>query len=154
MTQDDWIPDEQWATIVEAVPIVSVDLVIRRENRIALGKRRNNPARGEWFVPGGRLKKGEQLETAVHRVAHEETGLNIKIMQQLGGYEHHYTVSDIDGVDKHYIPIGFVVAAPTGALATDTQHADLRWFEPPFESIDLHPYVRKYLVDAGLLAVE
>jgi hypothetical protein len=29
MTQDDWIPNQQWATIVEAVPIVSVDLVVR-----------------------------------------------------------------------------------------------------------------------------
>jgi len=39
--------------IIEATPLVSIDLVIRNpSNKVLLGKRNNRPAMGYWFVPG------------------------------------------------------------------------------------------------------
>ncbi|TKX86023.1 NUDIX domain-containing protein, partial [Halorubrum sp. SS5] len=71
---DRWIPDDQWETIVANVPLVSVDLVIEHDGGVLLGKRENEPANGEWFVPGGTVRKNESRTDAVHRVATEELG--------------------------------------------------------------------------------
>jgi colanic acid biosynthesis protein WcaH len=146
---DTWIPDEEWRTIVENVPLVSVDLVVRVGDGVLLGKRENDPARGEWFVPGGTVKKNERLVDAVHRIAREELGVDVDVERRLGAYEHLYDTSDVDGVDsKHYLANGFVVRPQSEAFTPDDQHADLRVFSPPFA--DLHPYVEAYLADAGL----
>ena len=54
----EWIPDSVWSDIVEHVPIPSVDLLVVTDNGLLLAKRQNEPAKGEWFVPGGRIQKG------------------------------------------------------------------------------------------------
>lgn len=56
-----YINDETWKSIVQSMPIPSVDLVVKCPDGILLGKRVNEPAKGEWFVPGGRIQKGEPL---------------------------------------------------------------------------------------------
>ena len=145
------MPDETWETVVRSVPLVSVDLVVHYDGGVVLGKRTNEPAKGEWFVPGGTVRKHESLEDAVQRVANEELGVGVTIERRLGVYEHVYDVADIeDAGGKHYVPIGFEVRAESDSLDPDDQHADLQVFEPPFE-IDLHPYVRQYLEDAGVM---
>jgi len=145
------LPDETWETVVRSVPLVSVDLVVHSDGGVVLGKRTNEPAKGEWFVPGGTVRKHESLEDAVQRVANEELGVGVTIERRLGVYEHVYDVADIeDAGGKHYVPIGFEVRAESDFLDPDDQHADLQVFEPPFE-IDLHPYVRQYLEDAGVM---
>ncbi|MFB6122575.1 MAG: GDP-mannose mannosyl hydrolase [Haloferacaceae archaeon] len=167
---DDWIPADEWRTIVANAPIVSVDLVVRvgddaadderhradaesderADHGVLLGERRNPPAKGEWFVPGGRVRKNERLDEAVHRVAREELGVDVAIERRLGAYEHLYDASELDGVDsKHYLANGFVVRPASASFAPDDQHAELRRFSPPFP--DVHPYVEAYLADAGLV---
>ena len=149
------VPDETWETVVRSVPLVSVDLVVHHDGGVVLGKRTNQPAKGEWFVPGGTVTKHERLEDAVHRVAREELGVGVTIDRRLGVYEHFYDVADVDTDDgKHYVPIGYLVTADSRATETDDQHADLRWASTPVETGDLHPYVRAYLSDAGLTADE
>jgi colanic acid biosynthesis protein WcaH len=142
------LPEEEWATVVRNVPIVSVDLVVTREDGVLLGRRRNAPAEGEWFVPGGRVQKGEWLAEAVERVAREELGTGVDIQRRLGVYEHLYEEAELSGVDgKHYVPVGYVVS-PEGPVTPDDQHEELRLFRPPFDR-EFHPYVQAYLADAG-----
>jgi colanic acid biosynthesis protein WcaH len=62
---------------VTSVPLVSVDLVVRHDGGAVLGRRQNEPAKGEWFVPGGRVHKDERLTDAVHRVARTELGSDV-----------------------------------------------------------------------------
>ena len=85
-----WIPDEVWSDFVERVPIRSVDLLVVTDDGLSLAKRQNEPAKGEWFVPGGRIQKGESLEEAVHRVARVEMGVDVVIEEELGAYDHLY----------------------------------------------------------------
>jgi colanic acid biosynthesis protein WcaH len=153
MRRQDRVPEAAWRTVVEHVPVVSVDLVVRRDDAVVLGKRANEPAKGEWFVPGGRVHKHERLADAVARVAREEVGLDVGIEKRLGVYEHFYETADYEDVGgKHYVPVGFVVRAEGGTLEGDDQHSDVRWARPPFDDLDLHPYVRTYLEDAGVLS--
>jgi colanic acid biosynthesis protein WcaH len=143
------IPEDDWRTVVRAVPIVSVDLIVRHDGGVVLGKRSNAPARGTWFVPGGRVRKDERLDDAVHRIAETELGVDVRIESRLGVYEHLYDESEFESVgSKHYLANGFVVRPLSDAFAPDDQHAALRVFDPPFP--DLHPYVEAYLRDAGL----
>jgi colanic acid biosynthesis protein WcaH len=151
MSDDGPVPAEEWATVVRHVPIVSVDLVVETDEGIVLGKRRNEPAEGEWFVPGGRVHKHERLQEAVHRVAGEELGVAVTIERRLGVYEHRYDTADVpDGGGKHYVPVGYHVSVAHDAdLRTDDQHEALDVFPDPSGTLDLHPYVEAYLVDAG-----
>jgi len=104
---DAWIPDDEWRTIVANVPIVSVDLLIRTDDGLVFGKRTNEPAKGYWFPQGGRVRKFETREEAVHRVVREECGLEVDVVELLGAFEYMYqtaAVSDVDG--KHYLANG------------------------------------------------
>ncbi|MEE6210330.1 NUDIX domain-containing protein [Salarchaeum sp. III] len=150
---DSYIPEDEWETIVSNVPIVSVDLVVLYDGGVVLGKRTNQPAKGEWFVPGGRVHKHERLREAVHRIAQKELNVEVEIQESLGSYEHFYEVSDVDGSDgKHYVAHGFVVT-PTRdvGLGRDDQHADVRVFEFSELPSDLHEYPKSYLEDAEVL---
>jgi colanic acid biosynthesis protein WcaH len=145
----EWIPDDEWVTIVRNVPIVSVDLVVLTDDGVVLAKRTNEPAKGEWFVPGGRVRKGERLENAAHRVAEEELGIEVEIVESLGAYEHLYSESDVGGSGgKHYLANGFVVRHVAGEIVSDEQHESVQVCT---KLSKLHPYVQIYLDDASIL---
>ena len=66
----------QFQQAVAALPLVSVDWVLTNPaGELLVGQRLNAPARGAWFTPGGRIRKGEPLAAALRRVAAEELGL-------------------------------------------------------------------------------
>jgi colanic acid biosynthesis protein WcaH len=52
--EDKPTPPEEYSTIAQNVPIVSVDLLVHHNGGLVLGKRQNEPVKGEWFVPDGR----------------------------------------------------------------------------------------------------
>ena len=147
------IGDEDWRTVVRNVPIVSVDLVVVHDGRVALGKRRNRPAKGEWFVPGGRIRKHERLDAAVDRVAREELGVEVAIRERLGAYEHLYHEAELDDVGgKHYIAFGYVVESEEVPTPTDDQHGELELFDELPDG--LHEYVRRYFDAADSISSE
>lgn len=96
------IPADDWKNIVENVPIVSVDLLVRYEDGLLLGKRINKPAKGCWFMPGGRVEKAEPRSEAVKRIGKKELGLDVKITESLGTFEHFYQDSDVSGVETQF----------------------------------------------------
>ena len=145
-TEEKPIPPSEWQAIVENVPLVSVDLVVEHDGGVLLDKRENEPAKGEWFVPGGTVLKNEARTEAVHRVAEEELGEPVVIDECLGTYEHFYDTSEIEGVDsKHYVATAYRchLEHDEPDLSDDDQHSALELFQPPFD--DLHPYVERYL---------
>ena len=147
------IGDEDWRTVVRNVPIVSVDLVVVHDGHVALGKRRNRPAKGEWFVPGGRIRKHECLDAAVDRVAREELGVEVAIRERLGAYEHLYHDAELDEVGgKHYIAFGYVVESEEAPRPADDQHAEFELFDEAPEG--LHEYVRQYIDEANSISSE
>ncbi|MGY2084976.1 NUDIX domain-containing protein [Blastococcus sp. SYSU DS0539] len=52
--------------------------------RLLLVRRRNEPGRGLWSVPGGRVEPGETVATAVEREVLEETGLRVRAGAEVG----------------------------------------------------------------------
>jgi ADP-ribose pyrophosphatase YjhB (NUDIX family) len=59
-------------------------VVLDGQGRLLLVRRRNAPGRGLWSVPGGRVEPGETLPAAVVREVREETGLQVRVGEQVG----------------------------------------------------------------------
>lgn len=151
-SDDHPIPPSDYRVIAEHVPVVSVDLLVHHDGGLLLGKRRNDPASGEWFVPGGTVLKGEDRQQAVHRVARAELGTRVTVDRELGVYDHVYDAAESEGVDsKQYLATAYVVT-PVGDPTPDDQHAELRVFDAPFPA--LHDYVQRYVNDLRALGYD
>ena len=52
-------------TVIRLAPLIAIDLVIRNaRDEVLLGLRKNEPAKGCYFVPGGMILKNERLADA------------------------------------------------------------------------------------------
>jgi 8-oxo-dGTP diphosphatase len=52
--------------------------------RLLLVQRGQEPSRGSWSLPGGRVESGESPEAAVAREVLEETGLRVQVGRPVG----------------------------------------------------------------------
>jgi len=57
---------------------VGIGVIIRRDNQILLGKRKNAHGQGSWCFAGGHLEFGESWEECSIREISEEIGVNVK----------------------------------------------------------------------------
>ena len=66
---------------------VTVDALVFSKSdgisRLLLVKRKNDPCKGMWAIPGGFVEDDEELETAAIRELEEETGYRLRHMKQL-----------------------------------------------------------------------
>ena len=61
-------------------------IVLNNENKIFVGKRKDNPV-DKWQMPQGGVNKNENFLTAMKRELHEETSIkNIQIIKELDGW--------------------------------------------------------------------
>lgn len=141
------LPDGIFRCIVENTPLVSVDLILTREGRVLLGRRRNRPAKGYWFTLGGRVFKNERIRDAIDRIMLDETGGQLEGEPAfIGVFEHLYDDGIYDGVSTHYVNLAYRIGVESLSGLPADQHDDYRWFtvEELLESAEVHPYVKDY----------
>ena len=61
--------------VVKNAPLVLAVLCIIHNGKILLGHRSNEPLKGVWFAPGGRILKNEAYSDCLKRFARSELGL-------------------------------------------------------------------------------
>jgi len=105
-------------------PVLTVDVLIRRNDGYVLIKRKNEPYRGRWAIPGGLAEYGEKVEQAAMREAKEETGLEVKLIRLVGVYSD--PTRDPRG---HYISIAYLAEAVSGELKAATDAEEVKVFE-------------------------
>lgn len=89
-------------------------------DEILLVQRANEPHRGLWAVPGGKVDLGESLAEAATREVKEETGLLIELEQIIWVGE---SIED----DHHLVLIDFLGQATGGEMAPADDALDAAW---------------------------
>lgn len=146
------LDERSFLEVVEATPLVSIDLLLfRSDGAVLLGHRTNRPAKDFWFVPGGRVLKNEYLAEALARIVGRELGAGVPLTEWRGAgvYEHHYpdNFAGADGVSTHYVVLPHRLALEVDVeVVTDDQHDALRWFaiDELLAADDVHPYTKAY----------
>jgi colanic acid biosynthesis protein WcaH len=149
---DDDLDDAQFAFVVRHAPLVSIDLIIRDPDRcVLLAWRRNEPAKDCYFVPGGRIRKGETIAAAFARILNAETGLSIAFAaaRLLGAYQHIYATNRFGeaGYGTHYVVLAYqVVLTERPTIRLDDQHGSCKWMqEQELKAAPaVHPNVKAY----------
>jgi colanic acid biosynthesis protein WcaH len=146
------VPGELYRRILAAVPIVCVDLmVIDVEGRLLLLKRRDEPAKGQWWFPGGRVHLGETRAEAASRKLSEECGLDPDQRTMTELITADVILSDARGGLRHAVSTVFrvEVSKMVTPLRLDEHSEAAEWRAPAaWLRESLHPFVRR-LVAVG-----
>ncbi|MFC3093307.1 GDP-mannose mannosyl hydrolase [Alteromonas sediminis] len=142
-----------FTTVIDSTPLVSIDLVVSNENgEVLLGKRVNRPAKGYWFVPGGRIQKNESLAKAFLRLTQEELGKQYSIKEATlqGPYDHFYDDFVFgDQVSTHYVAIAYQLQVLQSELELPLgQHNEYAWLAVSelTKSSTVHQHTKLYFL--------
>jgi 8-oxo-dGTP diphosphatase len=103
-------------------PQVGVGVIIIKDNKVLLGKRKNSHGEGSWSFPGGHLEFNESWKDCAVRETMEETGLTIKNIR-FGA-----VTNDIfQAEDKHYITIFMLADYDSGEVKVLEPEKCERW---------------------------
>ena len=89
-------------------PYVGVGVIVFRDQEVLLVKRKKDPHKGQWSIPGGRQMLGETAGEAAQRELLEETGVKVHRLLLVdvvdaiipdfeGKIKYHYTLVDYTG---------------------------------------------------------
>jgi colanic acid biosynthesis protein WcaH len=155
----DPLSDAQFADVVRLAPLVSIDLVIKDpDGDVLVGLRTNAPAKGFWFVPGGRIRKNETIRNAFARILQAEIGARAAFddARFLGVFEHFYP-DDRYGrsCGTHYVVLGYELRfASRPHIVLDAQHDLHRWMSEAelLGAADVHENTKAYFAsrNAGI----
>ena len=128
-----YLEKETFKTVIKSTPLVSIDLVVKNsQGEYLLGYRTNQPAKGFWFVPGGRILKDESMDDAFVRLCQNELGLNAVRDEAnfLGPYEHFYQDYVFgNDVTTHYVVLGYEIIVDIELFnLPNEQHNEYKWF--------------------------
>jgi colanic acid biosynthesis protein WcaH len=146
------LEQQDFLNVIKNTPLVAIDLIVKDERgAVLLGLRKNKPAQGYWFVPGGRIYKDERIADALARIGLEEIGVALSPDQVrfMGVFEHLYedNVAGIEGMNTHYICLGCEVTAPMALeQLPGSQHDDWRFWEISelLNRSEVHPNTKGY----------
>jgi colanic acid biosynthesis protein WcaH len=127
-----FIPEELYIQIMENVPILCVDLIVKNKGKILLVKRKNKPLKGHYWLPGGRVNKNEKLASAAKRKCLEECGIKVGKVKELGTYEYIGKDAIFDKVKTgiHTTSVVFEIKSPRQEIKVDKNHEDYIWVKP------------------------
>ena len=111
---------------MENRPKVGIGVIVIKDNKILLGKRKNAHGEGSWCYPGGHLEFGESWEECSRREVWEEVGIRIKNLR-FGTI----TNDIFESEHKHYITICMICDYESGQvkLMEPDKCEQWEWFE-------------------------
>lgn len=142
--------------LIKEAPLVSIDFVVRDETgNILLLRRKTNPAKGFFFVPGGRIFKNESKEAAAARISKRELGAAVNLTEArfIGVFDHVYEENrfDEEGYGTHYVALGYEIRKNEHTRITDDEHDEWVWLSEAdlLNRSDVHQYTKNYFCCAS-----
>ncbi len=110
-------------------PRVAVGVVVLKDGKVLLVKRRDPPSAGQWAIPGGSVRLGETLQQAAERELYEETG--VRVQAEAPVYIFDVIDHDPSGRTRYHYVIADLLARYVGGEPTARDDAaDARWLSP------------------------
>jgi ADP-ribose pyrophosphatase len=115
--------------------------VVISGGKILLEKRKNEPGKGKWSIPGGLVDLGESPEQAVIREVKEETCLAVDAPRHID------VVSDVSldengKIKYHFVIIDYLVAVKGGEVKAASDAEALEWV--PFSEVEAYDLTRSF----------
>ncbi len=110
-------------------PKVGVGAIVFRDGNVLLVRRGQEPSKGLWSIPGGKVELGESLQRAVEREIFEETGIIIHANEPIYTFdlvEH----DDAGRVKYHYVIVDLIADYIEGEIQAGDDAIDARWVSP------------------------
>ena len=108
-----FIPEKKYKEIVKLIPILCIDaLITNNKNEYLLIKRLNDPLKGTFWVPGGRVLHLEKTEDALIRIMKKELNLDIdKFKKEIYGvYEDFFDSNSFQNkINYHTVSIVYKI---------------------------------------------
>jgi 8-oxo-dGTP diphosphatase len=125
-------------------PVVAVGAIVTKAGKVLLVRRKREPSRGLWSLPGGAVKLGEGLREAVAREVKEECGIEVTVKEVVEVLDRIF--ADRNGrVRYHYVIIDFLASWRRGRLKAASDISEAAWVDPGA--------IRNFPLTAGLAAV-
>lgn len=138
------IPEVDYLKIIETMPIVCVDVIIKfGGNQFLFVKRSNEPEKNSWWFVGGRLYKGESLSDCAIRKCKEEVGLDCKLKRFVCCAETIFP-NGLNNIPTHSINFVYLMEANSNKIQLDSTSSEYIWIEN-FKKLELHPYLSESL---------
>lgn len=103
-------------------PKIGVGVIIIKDGKILLGKRKNSLNAGQWGFPGGHLEFNEEIEDCAMREVKEETNLCIKNLKKIT-----FTNDIFPKEGKHYVTLFIASEYDSGELKLMEPNKCERW---------------------------
>ena len=102
-------------------PQIAIGAIVIHDGALLMVQRANDPAKGLWSLPGGRVEQGEYLADALKREVLEETGLEVEVGELAG-------ILEVPGPDLHYVILDYHAVPTNGTEArAGTDASEVRW---------------------------
>jgi 8-oxo-dGTP diphosphatase len=134
--------DNRW---YPEAPIAAVGTVVFKEGKMLTIKRSQEPSKGKWSIPGGRVELGETVYEAARREVLEESSIEIEIERVLDAADN--IVRDEEGrVKYHFVIIDLLASYVSGEIKAQSDAEECRWVTPQeLVELDITPMLRDML---------
>jgi ADP-ribose pyrophosphatase YjhB (NUDIX family) len=112
--------------VYPAEPLIGVGATVFRNDQVLLIRRGNPPLYGDWSLPGGRVKEGEDLKKALRREIREECSIDIEVGDLITEFEY-IERDEGDRVKYHYVVFDFKAQYVRGKLVRASDALEVRW---------------------------
>ena len=132
-------------------PVAAVGAVVFKEGKVLTIKRAQEPNKGKWSIPGGRIELGETTYEAARREVMEECSIEVEIERVLDSVDN--IIRDEDGrVKYHFVIIDLLARYVSGEIKAQSDAEECKWVTlQELVELDITPMLQDMLKRTRLI---